>query len=522
MVSSLKGLRKALNTYFPTEVSDQDAERRRLFFEAAKGTKFWYWDRQEHIDADIAAQDRAKATGNPFIQCCFNHLIGLPFARDGVTENPLFPYQRQYIQALDTSKLVYCLKSTGSGISEVTLRWLAWRCLRDDTYRNTQIVVLTGPRQELAISEIARVKQFFARSNIFFNSKETVIELNSCRLEAYPSHHLDSARGLPAVKALFLDEFAFFPNEDEALQLAERYIAKSDPHIILVTTPNKPATAAQKIRDDPRSPYTKVLIPYTAAMGTMYDMDTLRRASKSASFAKEYNLQFSYGSGSLFSIGDLERCKRLGNLAGDSDAVKANEIIMHQSFKTVGIDMGYGENSYTGFVILGMYAHFDQQTNSNSDIIQVLCSRQYNQVPHERMMTEMLELLAEYNVTYQDSAKIYIDNTNIPAIRTLKAHLGDKPDYYIQLQAAAKYGWKVGNMMKVIPVSFSREHKNLLSHLLYLIQTGYIGIHESHTDLLASLGSSVANDLSLDKSSGGTDLTDAMRLACSGYVVKHQ
>jgi hypothetical protein len=521
MARGLKGLRKALNTYFP-EVSDQDAEHRRLFFEACRNTKsFWYWDKQEHIAADIAAQDLAKTLNNPYITCCFNHLIKLPLARDGITENPLFPYQRPYIEALDNSKLVYCLKSTGSGISEVTLRWLAHRCLRDDSYRNTQIVVLTGPRQELAISEIARMKGFFSRHNIFFNSKETVLELNQCRVEAFPSHHLDSARGLPNVKALFLDEFAFFPNEDEALQLAERYQAKSDPHIILVTTPNKPGTVTQKIRDDVNSPYTKVLIPYTAAMGTMYDMDTLRRASKSASFAKEYNLQFSYGSGSLFSIGDIERCKSLGNLAGDSEAVKANPEIMHRSFKSVGIDMGYGENSYTGFVILGMYSHYDEQSNSNSDIIQVLCSRQYNQVPHERMMAEMIDLLAEFNVTYQDSAKIYIDNTNIPAIRTLKAHVGDKSDYYVQLQASAKYGWKVANMMKVIPVSFSREHKNLLSHMLYLIQTGYVGIHESHTDLLASLGSAVANDLSLDKSSGGTDLTDAMRLACHGYLIKH-
>jgi hypothetical protein len=117
---------------------------------------------------------------------------------------------------------------------------------------------------------------------------------------------------------------------------------------------------------------------------------------------------------------------------------------------------------------------------------------------------------------------VYVDSSGVPAIRTLKHHLGDRPDYYVQLDAAAKYGWKVANLMKVIPISFGKQHKELLSHLLYLIQTGYIGIHESHTHLLASLGSATANDLSLDKSSGGTDLTDAMRLATSGYVFKHK
>lgn len=168
-----------------------------------------------------------------------------------------------------------------------------------------------------------------------------------------------------------------------------------------------------------------------------------------------------------------------------------------------------------------MCEYYDPTTNQNSDTIQVLCSRQWNQVPHETMMSDILQLLADYNVTYQDTAKVYVDSSGVPAIRTLKHHLGDRPDYYVQLDAAAKYGWKVANLMKVIPVSFGREHRNLLSHMLHLIQTGYVGIHESHTDLLASLESVVANDLSLDKSSGGTDLTDAMRLACHGYVVKH-
>jgi hypothetical protein len=150
------------------------------------------------------------------------------------------------------------------------------------------------------------------------------------------------------------------------LQISERYIAKSDPHILIVTTPNRPNTITQKIRDDPHSPYKKVLLPYTVGVGTIYDRDMLRRASQSTSFAKEYNLSFSYGTGSLFSIGDLERCKKLGNLIGDSSAVKANPEIIHRSFKTAGLDLGYGENSYTALVILGMYEHFDPATKSLS------------------------------------------------------------------------------------------------------------------------------------------------------------
>ena len=234
MGSSLKGLRKALNIYFPDTTTgktegDQLSENRRLFFEAAHNDTlpFWIWNQEDHIAADIAAQDKAKATGNPYHTCCFNHLIGLPKAQDGITENPIFPFQKIYLDALDKNKMVYCVKATGLGISEVTYRWLCWQVLKSDEFQDSQVIILVGPRIRFAVSAIARMKNFFAPHNIFFNTKETVIELNKCRVEAMPSHHLDAARGLPRVKGVVLDEFAFFyPHEADALQIAERILGK--------------------------------------------------------------------------------------------------------------------------------------------------------------------------------------------------------------------------------------------------------------------------------------------------------
>jgi hypothetical protein len=40
---------------------------------------------------------------------------------------------------------------------------------------------------------------FEPKAGIYFDSKETVIELNGCTIEAYPSHHLDAMRGLANV-----------------------------------------------------------------------------------------------------------------------------------------------------------------------------------------------------------------------------------------------------------------------------------------------------------------------------------
>src|ERR671938_1547134 len=105
--------------------------------------------------------------------------------------------------------------------------------------------IVTGPRIDLAIALIDRMKKLFASTNskglTVFDTKETVIELNSVKIEAFPSHHLDAMRGLPDVSFILLDEADFFPSgqQADARDVSERYIAKSNPYI-MVSTPNAP------------------------------------------------------------------------------------------------------------------------------------------------------------------------------------------------------------------------------------------------------------------------------------------
>ena len=46
--------------------------------------------------------------------------------------------------------------------------------------------------QDIAIKLIKRMKGLFASHGIYFDSKEIVLELNGCSIEAYPSNHLDA------------------------------------------------------------------------------------------------------------------------------------------------------------------------------------------------------------------------------------------------------------------------------------------------------------------------------------------
>ena len=153
---------------------------------------------------------------------------------------PLFDYEQEIFDLLQETKHVWIKKATGLGITEFMLRYIAWLCLRDDKLKGSQMCIVTGPRIDLAITLVERIKRLFPTMG--FDTKETVVQLNGVKIEAFPSHHLDAMRGFPNVSFILLDEADFFPvgQQQEARAVSERYIAKSDPFIVMISTPNAP------------------------------------------------------------------------------------------------------------------------------------------------------------------------------------------------------------------------------------------------------------------------------------------
>jgi late competence protein required for DNA uptake (superfamily II DNA/RNA helicase) len=62
-------------------------------------------------------------------------------------------------------KHLWIKKATGLGISEFMLRFMAWLCLKDDALSGSQMCIVTGPRIDLAIALIDRMKKLFASSS---------------------------------------------------------------------------------------------------------------------------------------------------------------------------------------------------------------------------------------------------------------------------------------------------------------------------------------------------------------------
>src|SRR5215216_4611336 len=180
-----------------------------------QGLPFWTWDRQQHKQEDI----RTKG------YCCFNHIIGLP-QKDN-HDMPLLPYQRTLYEALQNHKHVWIKKARGIGVTEFLLRYMAWSCY-SKYHDNDRVCIVTGPRIDLAEDLIARFKGLFNGKNILVDNRtaSTVAFLNGVKVEAFPSHHVDTMRGLDNVKFIMSDESDFYPTfqQKEVRAVMEGYI----------------------------------------------------------------------------------------------------------------------------------------------------------------------------------------------------------------------------------------------------------------------------------------------------------
>jgi hypothetical protein len=265
----------------------------------------------------------------------FNDIIGLPRKKDRTY--PIFEYEYELLSLLGTEKHVWIKKATGLGITEFTLRWIAWMSLKDDNmkrkHKDVDIVIITGPRLDLAITLMDRLKGLFSFN---FTSKNTVCELNGVRIEAFPSHHLAAARGL-SPQVVFLDEADFFPpkEQQEARSVSERYIAKSNPWILMVSTPFNPGGLYEQIENEEKCLYQKVFLDYTVGLRDgMFTDDEIRQARESPSFEREYNLKYGVGEGNIFPYELVDEC------------IESFDLSIFNGTKLITVDPAYGSSNF--------------------------------------------------------------------------------------------------------------------------------------------------------------------------------
>jgi hypothetical protein len=362
--------------------------------------------------------------------------------------------------------------------------------------------IVTGPRIDLAITLIDRLKRLFSDLLIFAN-KETVIELNGVRIEAFPSHHLDSMRGLPNVSFILLDEADFFPpgQQQDARDVSERYIGKSSPYIVMVSTPNAPNGLFQNIEQEPDNTciYKRIFLDYTYGLDKIYTREEIQKAKQSPSFEREYNLKYLGLTGNLFNPDTIERAEQLGLEYPDFEN-------FNESFpKSIAIDPAFASvGSKFGVVV----------TEKRDDIIRVLYAEEFGKATTEGMLDNIRKIRQRFMI-FGDNYRIYVDASNPAFIRSLKLDIGEYVDYEKQVQHEQDKGdiHKLEYYMKVVPVSFNKYGRFMLGHMKDLVDREKVAINPNvASSLLTQM--KMANVLSdqLDKSIHSLDLVDALRL----------
>jgi hypothetical protein len=106
----------------------------------------------------------------------------------------------------------------------------------------------------------------------------------------------------------------------------------------------------------------------------------------------------------------------------------------------------------------------------------------------------------------------YIDGSNRAMVNLLKIRWQES----LTWESSESFGQNI----RIRPVNFNTEHKNMLSNLHVLVSKEFLAIDPKHDKLITSLRTVYAKELTLDKEQTSyDDSLDALRLSLKGYSI---
>jgi hypothetical protein len=227
---------------------------------------------------------------------------------------------------------------------------------------------------------------------------------------------------------------------------------------------------------------------------------------KSPSFGREYDLQYLGLIGNTFHTADIERAIALG---------KKYKITNKYAQQSMGIDPGFGSSPF-GIVIVQF----------SDGIIQVLYADEFERPRYEDMINKVADV---YNA-YTNIKNIFVDASSPELISSLKREVAQERDNWAYVQEKMTYCKKhhvdINRHMKVVPVPFSSEGKNMLIHTKELLEfeTPIIAINPKFDKLSTALRTAISDDLGkLDKEATSYDnVLDAFRLSLQMFKLKEK
>ena len=399
-------------------------------------------------------------------------------------------------------------------MTELLLRYLGWLSLSSDTYHHKRFVIVTGPKVKIAWDLIRRMKNLY-QDYILDESRLDNLILNNVTIEAFPSNTV-SMRGYEDFKFILLDEADFFnPSEqEEVMAVARGYIAKTNPWIVMVSTPNEPNSLFHKIeqmKSDEEAGFKRIQYLYQRGLGKIYEPSFIEEEKEQPYFKREYEGQYAYGVGTLFNESAILHCEQLGREITARVAHFSNSL-RESTRKSLGIDIGWG-SSRTAFVL----------TEWLEGKIYTRYVQQFDRADYDSMVKHTYNLIREYDLD-NGTNKIFIDGSAPSFISSLKSIVGEDRDYLRLVQLAKQSETELYYMMNIVPVNFSQRNQAMLDNSKRIVDKGLLAINpdssQGHKDLLTDLRIAKNKPDTMKLSKEGEnhmDLFDALRLSLEYY-----
>ena len=134
-------------------------------------------------------------------------------------------------------------------------------------------------------------------------------------------------------------------------------------------------------------------------------------------------------------------------------------------------------------------------------VINVLHADEHPRPDFNEMIETTLQLLNKYDIRFDNACRIFVEGANPSFIRALKARVGEDTEYEDQIArwksyngaAIADLAWFTNNIF-VLPVQFSKYHKEMLAHCKLVMEyKRCIAIKPSFNKLITALRTAAEN-----------------------------
>jgi hypothetical protein len=471
--------------------------------EVFKDKPFWIWDQQEHNKQFIASEGK----------CCHVDILGRP-QKDAV-DFPIFDYEKLIYDAVEQNQSVWILKSRGIGLSTFMLYYLTWKILSSSQLDYESIFIISGTREEHANYLKEKMAKLFERNFPLLNlyTKYTELVLKNTWIKVFPStvNSIKDIRGYFSAKYIWVDESAYLPEnvQEELIHAITPYQTKSNATIILSSTPFRPNDMMQQIELDNNSKYFKLKLPYTYGLNRIYNKAEIESKMHDREFEREFNCKYLGKAGNLINQQQLETIMSLGKQYSP-DVMPVNLYTL----KACGVDWGYGSSVGSSASAIVCVEHMAKQFKEGAisqDIVRVTDCVLLEQSTPDEVIDACWDIWKKYGYM---NVKFLCDASGAGMIRQMKIRWSDNL-HWRRVEDVNP------NTNHIIPVAFSTNHKQMLSHLHLMATKGLLAIDPKFDKLITSLRTAWADELTLNKEATSfDDLLDGLRLSLKAFNFK--